>query len=286
MKEAKALGLAEGYGPSSQIGDQIAPKPIAPVKGPLNFSGSGTGPSTTTPTPGGSLFGGAPPLPRRGTPPLAFRKKASEFDELMKMAFFDEMFKIGMNLPPMHPRSGGTGAALSGALPKKPLPQAPSKTPISDSVAHPPSTQAASGMLPRFPGAKEAQAALFDELSKIAGMNAMMMPARPASAAMGRGIAQTQPMPQAAPMPTTVSRGRPVQQMPAQQSFAVPGQAGGRAPSGAPSRPGDMTAAPHREMGSAQRLHPYRPQVMQEADPFKTAAFARAMWKLAAAQAA
>jgi len=107
MKEAKALGLAEGYGPSSQIGDQIAPKPIAPVKGPLNFSGSGTGPSTTTPTPGGSLFGGparsgtapaplrvAPQPMRPGTPPLAFRKRASAFDELMKMAFNDELSKI------------------------------------------------------------------------------------------------------------------------------------------------------------------------------------------------
>jgi len=155
MKEAKALGLAEGYGPSSQIGDQIAPKPIAPVKGPLNFSGSGTGPSTTTPTPGGSLFGGAPPLPRRGTPPLAFRKKASEFDELMKMAFFDEMFKIAtattvpVHLPPMHPRSAGTGGLGGGnVLPSKPRPQAMSKTPIADSVANPPSAQAAAGMLP------------------------------------------------------------------------------------------------------------------------------------------
>lgn len=62
------------------------------------------------------------------------------------------MRKAAQALPPMHPRSMGTGTSASGALPSKPKPlQAKSPTPISDSVTNAPSGRAAAGMLPMHP---------------------------------------------------------------------------------------------------------------------------------------
>ena len=105
--------------------------------------------------------------------------------------------------------------------------------------------------------------------------NAMMMQARPASAAMGSAKAMPMPAPPPAAMPTTVSRGAPVQQMPA---YTPPGQSGNVVPGQGDHRtarapaPRDPSNAPHREMGAVHRAHPYVPQVVQEKDPFAKSA--------------
>jgi hypothetical protein len=75
-------------------------------------------------------------------------------DSITIHAFRDELQKIAstLALPPMHPRAGGTGGLLSGALPKKPLPaKAVTSTPITKQVVETPSHEAASGLLPMHP---------------------------------------------------------------------------------------------------------------------------------------